>query len=69
MQKMNVSAKGSRLVGRRFRRASWVFGFISLATFAYVGAYVVGVLAGVGILGVFQLLACAVERAGQLKKG
>ena len=64
---MNVSANGSRLVGRRFRRASWIFGFISLATFAYIGAYVEAVLVGVGFWGAFRLAAFAVERKAEAK--
>lgn len=65
---MCVSITGARLVSRRFRRASWVFGFVSLTTLAYVGAYVEAILASVGFWGVFQLAALAIERAGELKK-
>ena len=65
---MCVSLTGARLVGRRFRRASWIFGFISLTTLVYVGAYVEAVLAGVGCWGVFRLAAYAVERAGEVDK-
>lgn len=65
---MCVSEKGARLVGRRFRRASWVFGFISLSTLAYVGAYVEAILAGIGFWGVFRLAAYAMERGGGVGK-
>jgi len=66
---MYVSKHGARLVGRRFRRAAWVFGFISLAVLGYTGAYVAAILAGIGLWGVFQLAARAVERAGCIDKG
>ena len=65
---MYVSKNGTRLVGRRFRRAAWVFGFISLAVLGYTGAYVAAILAGIGLWGVFQLAARAVERAGCVGK-
>lgn len=61
---MYVSKDGARLVGRRFRIAGWVFGFIALAVMAYVGAYIEAILAGVGFLGVFQLAAFTVKRRG-----
>jgi len=65
---MYVSKNGARLVGRRFRRAAWVLGFISLAVLGYAGAYVEAILAGLGLWGVFQLAARAVERAGCVGK-
>jgi hypothetical protein len=61
---MYVSKNGARIVGRRFRRAAWIVGFIVLAVLVYVGAYVEAMLAGIGLWGVFQLAARAVERAG-----
>ena len=66
---MYVSEIGERLIGRRFRRAAWIFGLIALAVLAYLGAYLVAVMAGVGIWGIFQLAAYAVERAGCVSKG
>ena len=59
---MYVSEIGARLIGRRFRRAAWIFGSIALAVLAYLGAYLVAVVAGLGIWGIFQLAALAVER-------
>lgn len=61
---MSASEKGARLVGRRFRRASWVFGLFSLIVFTYIGQYSEAVLSGLAFWGVFQLAARAVERAG-----
>ena len=63
---MYVSKDGARLVGRRFRRAAWVFGFIALAVLAYVGAYIEAILAGVGFWGLFQLAAFVVERVARV---
>ena len=65
---MSVSAAGARLVGGRFRRASWVFGLVALILFSYFGAYLVAALAALGIWGVFRMAALWVERAGGLGK-
>ena len=65
---MYVSENGARLVGRRFRRAAWIFGLIVLTLLAYLGAYLVAAMSGIGIWGVFQLAAFAVERVGCVGK-
>lgn len=65
---MHVTEKAARLVGRRFRRAAWVFGFIALALLGYAGAYLVAVLASIELWGVFQLAAFVLERVGGIGK-
>ena len=59
---MYVSIAGAKLVGGRFRRASWVFGLVALILFSYFGAYFMGVLTGLGIWAVFQMAGFWVER-------
>ena len=59
---MYVSAAGARLVSRRFRRASWVFGVVALILFSYFGAYLMAGLTGLGIWAVFQMAGIWVER-------
>jgi len=65
---MHVTEKAARLVGRRFRRAAWVFGFIALVMLGYAGAYLEAILAGIGLWGVFQLAAFVLERVGGIGK-
>lgn len=65
---MYVSTAGAKLVGGRFRRASWVLGVVALILFSYFGAYFMAGLTGLGIWGVFRMAGIWVERVGGLGK-